>query len=111
MTVKNRNKDHHMFQWVAFENRVSPNHLPNDAPKKDVMKELFTTFLPNVDEQAQLVHEFVVLVEQTWTSYIPALSWFKEHLQARIDHRHTQEMKKKTKKVLIMYVLILFNFV
>lgn len=74
MTVKNQNKDHHMYQWVAFENRVSPNHLPNDAPKKDVMKEPFITFLPNVDEQAQLVDKFVVLVGQTWTSYIPALS-------------------------------------
>ena len=32
MTMKNRNKDHHMFQLVAFQNRVSPNHLPNYAP-------------------------------------------------------------------------------
>lgn len=26
MTQKNQNKDHHMFQYVAYENRVSPNH-------------------------------------------------------------------------------------
>ncbi|KAL9958567.1 hypothetical protein ACROYT_G035597 [Oculina patagonica] len=51
-------------QWVAFENRVSPNHLPNDAPMKDVIKEPFATFLQNVDEQAQLVYEFVVLTSR-----------------------------------------------
>ena len=33
MTLKNRNKDHHMFQIVAFKNRVSSNHLPSDKPK------------------------------------------------------------------------------
>ena len=99
MTVKNRNKDHHMFQLVAFQNRVSPNHLPNDAPKSDVMKEPFTTFLPSVDEQAQLVEELVILVGQKWASYIPALAWFKDHLPARIHHEHMKQMKTKTKKV------------
>ena len=77
MTVKNRNKDHHMFQLVAFQNRVSANHLPNDAPKSDVMKEPFTTFLPSVDEQAQLVEELVILVGQKWALIIPALAWFQ----------------------------------
>ena len=76
MTMKNRNKDHHMFQLVAFQNRVSPNHLPNDAPKSDVMKEPFTTFLPSVDEQAQLVEELVILAGQKWALNIPALAWF-----------------------------------
>ena len=99
MTVKNRNKDHHMFQLVAFQNRVSPNHLPNDATKSDVMKEPFTTFLPSVDEQAQLVEELVILVGQKWASYIPALAWFKDHLPARIHHEHMEQMKTKTKKV------------
>ena len=33
MTLKNRNKDHHMFQIVAFKNRVSSNYLPLDKPK------------------------------------------------------------------------------
>ena len=28
MTIKNKAKDHHMFQTVAFKNRISPNHLP-----------------------------------------------------------------------------------
>ena len=105
MTVKNQNKDHHMFQWVAFENRVSPNHLPNEAPKKDVMKEPFTTFLPNADEQAQLVNELVVLVGHKWASYIPALQWFKGYLPARIQHEHMEEMKMKTKKVILLYIV------
>ena len=78
---------------------MSPNHLPNDAPKSDVMKEPFTTFLPSVDEQAQLVEELVILVGQKWASYISALAWFKDHLPARIHHEHMEQMKTKTRKV------------
>ena len=39
MTLKNRNKDHHMFQIVAFKKRVSSNYLPSDKPKG--MRSLF----------------------------------------------------------------------
>lgn len=41
------------------------------------MKEPFTTFLPSVDEQAQLVEELVILVGQKWALIIPALAWFQ----------------------------------
>ena len=63
------------------------------------MKEPFTTFLPSVDEQAQLVEELVILVGQKWASYIPALAWFKDHLPPRIHHEQIEQMKTKTKKV------------
>ena len=69
------------------------------------MKEPFTTFLPNVDEQAQLINELVVLVGHKWASHIPALQWFKGHLPTRIHHEHMEEMKMKTKKVTVLYIV------
>ena len=41
VTLKNRNKDHHMFLIVAFKNRVSSNHLPADKPKRNIKRSLF----------------------------------------------------------------------
>ena len=32
MTIKNQTSDIHLFQYVAFKNRVSGNHLSNEIP-------------------------------------------------------------------------------
>ena len=50
MTLKNRNKDHHMFQIVAFKNRVSSNHLSSDEPKENVNEIPFSTLLQSFDD-------------------------------------------------------------
>lgn len=68
MTLKNRNKDHHMFQIVAFKNRVSSNHLPSHKPKGNVNEIPFATFLPSSDEQSLLQRDLVVLVRHKWAS-------------------------------------------
>lgn len=101
MTVKNRVKDHHMFNILAFKNRVNPNHLPNIEPKRDIDKEPFTTFLPSAEEQVTLTEEFVVLVGHVWATCIPALAWFKDHIPKEIHHDHVKEARTKTEKVFI----------
>lgn len=78
MTVKNRDKDNHLYHLLAFKNRVSSNHLSSDSQSKDINKEPFTTFLPNAQEQEILIDEFLILVGHKWCTYIPALGWFKE---------------------------------
>ena len=62
MALKNRNKDHHMLQTVAFKNQVSSNHLPSDKPKGNVNEIPFSTFLPSFDEQSLLQRDLVVLL-------------------------------------------------
>lgn len=99
MTIKNKAKDHHMFQIVAFKNRISPNHLPNDYPKRNINQEPFTTFLPNAEEQLQLVEELVVLVGNKWAEYVSALAWYADHIPKHIQHENMEETKKKTEKV------------
>ena len=107
MTAKNQNKDHHMYQYVAFKNRISPNHLPNDQVTMNVDKVPLTTFLPNAAEQSMLVDEFVFLVGQIWAKHIPALAWFKEHLPDQIQHVYMKETKQKTEKVQYIRQLII----
>ena len=99
MTAKNQNKDHHMFQFVAFKNRVPPNHMPNDKPRMKADDMPLTTFLPNAAEQKMLVDELVTLVGERWVKNVPALAWFRDHLPGRIMHDYMEETKQKTEKV------------
>jgi hypothetical protein len=99
MTKQHQNKDHHMFQYVAYENRVSPNHMPDDITVADINKVPFTNFLPSGDEQLSLIDQFTVLVCQKWAKYIPNMGWFKDCMPSYIPHKHMDDMKKKTSKV------------
>jgi len=94
-----QNKDHHMFQYACYENRISPSHLPYDKPTGTIDSIPFTTFLPTAQEQETLVEQLTLLVCQQWTKYVPALSWFKEHVPEQIQHKHMAGAKKKTNKV------------
>lgn len=99
MMKKNQNKDHHMFQYVSYEARISPNHLPDDKPIGDIDNIPFTTFLPSAQEQETLAEQLTLLVCHQWAKYIPALSWFKEHVPGQLQHKHMADVKKKTNKV------------
>jgi hypothetical protein len=100
MMKSKQNKDFHMFQNVAYENRISPNHLSDDQPVVDVDKISWLTFLPSAKEQASLAEEITVLVCQQWAKYIPALSWFNEYVPPHTAHKHMEDVKKKTNKVI-----------
>ncbi|KAK3754519.1 hypothetical protein QZH41_019112, partial [Actinostola sp. cb2023] len=99
MTMKNRNKDHHMFQIVAFKNRISSNHLPSNVHNGDVNTIPFTTFLPSPEDQSKLKDELVIIVGHKWAQYIPALSWLKEYLPPNITHEYIDKTHQKTEKV------------
>jgi len=99
MTLKNKNKDHHMFQMVCYKTRISPNHLPNDHQTQDINQVPFTSFLPSPQEQNQLVDEFIVLVGNLWAHYIPSLQRFADFLPKRIARSEVENTSKKTEKV------------
>ena len=88
MTLSNKNKDHHMYQLVAYKNRIPSNHLSNEHAMNDVKQVPLSTFLPSSEEQSTLVEEFIILIGHVWGQYIPSLSWFLEHLPQQITmHR------------------------
>ena len=99
MTQANQNKDHHMFQYIAYENRVSPNHLSDEVPIGDINKVPFTTFLPSTAEQELLSEQLAIAVCHIWAAHIPSLSWFSNCVPSTIPHKHMNEMKKNTNKV------------
>ncbi|XP_022783267.1 uncharacterized protein LOC111324048 [Stylophora pistillata] len=99
MTLTNKNKDHHMYQMVAFKNRISSNHLPNISPKNDASQVLFSSFLPNAEEQSTLIEELIILIGHVWGKFIPSLAWFTECLPKQIVHAQMENTKKKTEKV------------
>lgn len=99
MMKSNQNKDYHMFQYVAYENRVSANHLPDEKQITDICKMRLTIFLPSVQEQEILAEELTTLVGLKWAEHIPSLKWFDEHLPDHIYHKHKEDVKKKANKV------------
>ena len=101
MTMKNQTSDIHLFQYVAFKNRVSGNHLSNEIPNVACKDIPLTSFLPSVSEQQLLVNELTVLVGHKWATYIPSLKWFDDFLPKHIQHNHMNETKTKTEKVIL----------
>lgn len=104
MTLANKNKDHHMYhQMVAFKNRISSNHLPNASPKNDASQVLFSSFLPNAEDQSTLIEELIIFIGHVWEKHIPSLAWFTECLPKQIVHAQMENTKKKTEKVGVTY--------
>ena len=101
MTMNNQTSDIHLFQYVAFKNRVSANHLSNEIPTVACKDIPLTSFLPSVGEQQLLVDELTVLVGHKWASYLPSLKWFDVFLPNHIQHDHMNQTKSKTEKVVL----------
>ena len=103
MTLNNKNKDHHMYQIVAFKNRVPSNHFSNKQAKNNVENIPLSLFLPSATEQIILIDELVILIGHIWSQYIPSLQWFSESLPPVIVHGQMENTKKKTEKVYIYH--------
>ena len=99
ITLKNRNKDHHLFHLEAFKNRISSNQLPSNVASADVNTIPFSSFIPSLEDQNALKEEMVVLVGLKWAQHIPALSWLTEYLPPCITHGNMDKTRFKTQKV------------
>ena len=107
MTINHQNKDWHLFNMMAVENRVSSYHLPNEKPiVEDVTSVSPSTFLPNVTDEAALRETWIVHVANIIVRYLPKFKWFSEHIGANVPHKYMQEAKKKTNVVCVFEMLI-----
>lgn len=104
MTLNNKNKDHHMYQLIAFKNRIPSNDFSNKQYSNDVKSLPLSIFLPSAKEQSTLVDELVVLIGHIWSQYIPSLEWFQEYLPPVIVHAQMDNTKRKTEKVFTAYI-------
>lgn len=98
MTITNQNKDQHMFQICAYENRVSGNHLDNSRPMTNIDTYNFQNLIPGDHEKKCLLSEFTFLVSQQWSKYIPHFLPYINVLPKYISHEYLKEMKTRTNR-------------
>ena len=96
MTLKNQNKDHHMFNTMAVKHRVPSEHLDNTNPKKDITTTPYSTFLPNHQESLLYRQELIVITGRIISHYCPELSWISKILPRHIPHEFLDLTKQKT---------------
>jgi len=96
ISAESQNKSEHKINLIAYKNRVSSSHLPENGPQKDIAAVPLSDFLPGIKENIELAENLVVLVGHIWADSIPALSWFKQYLPKSIWHPYKKEMKTKS---------------
>lgn len=99
MTLQNQNKDQHLFQTCAYQNRISGNQLDNTRPKGDIMLTPFSQFIPSVGDRDSLHEDFSFLVAKQWTTLIPCLRVFGTVLPDFINHKYSKELTEKSVRV------------
>ncbi|XP_011679955.2 uncharacterized protein LOC105445739 [Strongylocentrotus purpuratus] len=99
MTIAQGTTDLHYFQFLAVKNRVADFSLSSDGPKRDVEKEPLSTFLPSVEDNADLREDWLHLIAQVIGKNIPPLCWMSSVLPEHIPHPFMKEMKKKSEVV------------
>ena len=102
MTLKNQNKDEHMYQICAYKNRISGNHLDSTKPKGDIETVPFRTFVPGISEKEALIEEFSHIVATQWAELIPAFRPYSTVLPKHIEHPNMNQTKQKTERVSII---------
>ena len=99
MTMKNQNKDQHMFQLCAYKNRVSGNNLDNTKPKDNIETVEFYNFVPSVEENEKLADELSFHIASHWVESLPYFGPYKSVLPKYIEHPYIKETKKKSERV------------
>ena len=93
--------DIHMYNNMLYKARINtsslsdvPPALPSHAEEVDL-----TQFIPNAEEQLQLIARLSSLVGKTW-GFISALSSQVEHLNSLPQSKYSAEMAQKSEKVM-----------
>lgn len=108
MTADHQNTDIHWVNHNIVENRVSGNHLPDDKPVRDVLDVENKDLIPSFADHKELYNNYLVHIQRILTKRIPALQCLSDHVPKHIKHKHSQEMSKKSKKVIVLDIFICF---
>ena len=104
MTSDDQNKDYHWCNHNAYLDRVNPQHISDEAPIADLEGVPNSTFLPGLDDQDSLLTDFTVLVRRVLVEHLPAFEVFKDVVPLHIKHKYSDELKKKTETVCLLYL-------
>ena len=100
MTSDNQNKDLHWVNHNAILDRVPCTEYDNDKPLADILTVPNRDFLPTLQDHFALMKDFEVLVSRVLVEHLPKFqNTFNDIVPKHIPHKHSKEMKLKTKKV------------
>lgn len=100
MTSDNQNKDLHWVNHSAILDRVPCTEFGNEKPLADNVNIPNKTFLPTLHDHFNLMKDFEILVSRVLVKNLPYFqNIFSDIVPQHIPHKHSQEMKLKSKKV------------
>lgn len=100
MGIGKQTKDLHMYNMLAVEQRINAYHLPNDRPVCRYSDFNMRELLPNVEDNAELRKNWIVLVGRVLIRHMPRLATvMKPSIPTMIKHKYMKEAKQKNKVV------------
>ena len=100
MTLGKQNQDLHWVNHLMFVNKVSGNLLSNDSPRQDLQTVSNITFLPSASDQLRQRYNYIVLISRILVEYFDSLQPLKNACIQHMPHKYTEEMSKKSIKVI-----------
>lgn len=99
MTEEHQNIDNHCVTYMATENRVSGNHLSNQAPEHGILQMENGLCLPSPYENAKQRENYITLAERVISTNVPCMEFLAGACTPHIPHGYSKEMNEKTKTV------------
>ena len=104
MTSTFQRKEFHLFNSLAIKNRVSAFHLPDEASVSDPNSISMMEFLPSADDESKLRDEWCIIGGRIITEHLVQLKWMTKYFPQHIKHRYSEEAKKKSEVVSILFL-------
>ncbi|KAK3716250.1 hypothetical protein QZH41_018051 [Actinostola sp. cb2023] len=99
MTSDNQNKDEHWCNHNAVLDRVNPTELEDERSIGEIIDVPNSTFVPSLEEQADITNDFVILIARVFVVHLKAFEIFDVVVPKHIKHKYSENMKEKSKKV------------
>ena len=94
-----KDRDVHMFQINAYQNRVTDNSLDPYRAQGNPHTVPFSQLLPSSTDIEALKCNLAFLVAKVWQEHLPALGDFGRHMPKYICHQYVKETSQKTSKL------------
>ena len=99
MSKTYQRKDHHLFNLIAYMNRIGGENLDNSGPKVKASEFPLNMFVPTNEDVEAFKDTCSILIAHVWADFIPAFNWMKYVLPEYITHEHISQVKEKTERV------------
>ena len=103
MGIGRQNRDLHMFNVLAVENRISTFHLADDKPIATLETLQLSQLLPSAEDNILLRKNWHILAAHLLARYLPQLAFMASHVPKKVEHKYMTEVRQKTTIVRTFY--------